>query len=267
MKTGYIVEMLRPVLLLSLFSAAAFCGDWQTLFDGKSLAGWRDPGKRNPPSDSWTIEDGAIKSLKNPRIREDLLTVQEYADFELEFEWRVSPRANSGVKYGIQETILLDRGKLDPKMPFELQVADELKHRRADRANLKGQGEEYVVGFEYQVIDDSGHADARRGALYQAGALYSLWPASKRMARPAGEWNRARIVKRGDRVEHWLNGERVVDTPLNAPEILAGVHKRWNVAPHVNDLLTRRPKKSSPVGLQNHNDIAWFRNIRIRALP
>jgi hypothetical protein len=251
--------------LVALIPAAA--GDWQTLFDGKSFAGWRDPAKRNPPGDSWTIENGAIKSLKNPRIREDLMTVAEFRDFELEFEWRVSPGANSGVKYGIQETILLDRGKLDPKMPFELQVADELKHRRANRASLKGQGEEYVVGFEYQVIDDTGHADARRGALYQAGALYSMSPATRPMARAVGEWNQSRIVKRGDRVEHWLNGEKVVDTSLDAAEIRAGVTKRWSVVPHVNDLLTKRPKKSSPIGLQNHNDIAWFRNIRVRALP
>jgi hypothetical protein len=94
-----------------------------------------------------------------------------------------------------------------------------------------------------------------------------MWPASKPMALKVGEWNRARIVKRGDRVEHWLNGEKVVDTSLGAPEILAGVSKRWSVVPHVNDLLAKRPKKSSPIGLQNHNDIAWFRNLRIRALP
>jgi FMN phosphatase YigB (HAD superfamily) len=259
--------MVRTVLFTALFSLAAFPADWQTLFDGRSLAGWRDPGRRIPPSDSWTIEDGAIKSLKNPKIREDLMTTAEFTDFELEFEWRVSPGANSGVKYAIQETIPLDRGKLDPKMPFELQVADELKYRRADRANLKGQGEEYVVGFEYQVIDDTAHADARRGALYQAGALYSMWPAAKPRARAVGEWNQSKIVKRGSRVEHWLNGEKVVDTALDAPEILAGVARRWSVAPHVNELLSKRPKKSSPIGLQNHNDIAWFRSIRIRTLP
>ncbi len=238
---------------------------WKLLFDGATLEGWDDPGKRTPPSDSWTIADGCIESRSKPKIREDLMTNETFGDFELKFDWKISPGSNSGVKYQIQDRILLDRGKLNTQLKtFEEQLGYEIDHPVADRANLTGQGEEYVVAFEYQVIDDGGHADAKRGAKYQAGALYSMVPPSRPMAKPVGEFNESRIVKRGERIEHWLNGEKVVDSSLNAPEIREGVDKRWKGVPRVHDGLVNRPKSQTPVGLQNHGDVAWFRNIKIR---
>ncbi|MEZ5400094.1 MAG: DUF1080 domain-containing protein [Bryobacteraceae bacterium] len=238
---------------------------WVLLFDGSTFDGWDDPGKRRPPADSWTIEDGAIKSRAHPRIREDLMTKALYGDFELVFDWKISPGGNSGVKYQIQDKILLDRGKLNTSLKtFEEQLGWEILHPVADRAHLKGQGEEYVVAFEYQVIDDAGHADARRGAKYQAGALYSMVPPTRQMAKPVGQYNTSRVVKRGAHVEHWLNGEKVVDTMLDAPEIIEGADKRWKGVPRVHDGLTKRPKARTPIGLQNHGDVAWFRNIKIR---
>jgi hypothetical protein len=240
---------------------------WKLLFDGATLNGWDDPGKRNPPADSWTIEDGAIKSRAHPKIREDLMTIETFTDFELLFDWKISPGGNSGVKYQIQDRILLDRGKLNVKLKtFEEHLGYEIDHPVADRANLAGQGEEYVVAFEYQVIDDSGHADARRGASYQAGALYSMIPAARPMAKPIGEFNQSRIVKRGAKIEHWLNGEKVVDSTLDTAGIREGVDKRWKGVPRVHNGLLNRPKAATPVGLQNHGDEAWFRNIKIRAL-
>ncbi|MEZ5353849.1 MAG: DUF1080 domain-containing protein [Bryobacteraceae bacterium] len=240
---------------------------WKLLFDGSTLEAWDDPGQRTPPADSWTIADGSIQSRAHPKIREDLMTKEAFGDFEMVFDWKISPGGNSGVKYQIQDRILLDRGKLNKKLKtFEEQLGYEIDHPVADRANLIGQGEEYVVAFEYQVIDDTGHADARRGAKYQAGALYSMVPAAKPMAKPVGEFNHSRIVKRGAQVEHWLNGEKVVDSSLDAPEIKEGADKRWKGVPRVHDGLTKRPKAETPVGLQNHGDEAWFRNIKIRRL-
>ncbi|HBY59843.1 MAG TPA: DUF1080 domain-containing protein, partial [Solibacterales bacterium] len=198
---------------------------------------------------------------------EDLITARDFADFELTFEWKVASRSNSGVKYLLQDQAILDADKVKPKTRFEDLVGHELEHREGNRAKPgpKGIIEAYTVAFEYQVIDDTGHADARRGGLYQAGALYSLMPAAKPMARPVGEWNEGRIVRRGNHVEHWLNGVKVVDTGLDAPEIHERLAQRWKGNP-VFTLLTARPKKRTPIILQNHNDEAWFRNLRIREL-
>jgi hypothetical protein len=124
-----------------------------------------------------------------------------------------------------------------------------------------------VVAFEYQLIDDDAHADARRGALYQAGAMYSMIPASKKAARPVGEWNTSRVVVRGERVEHWLNGEKVLEAGFDDPRIAAAAAKRWKKhAPSVYEQLTKQPLKECSVGLQHHNDAVWFRAIKARRL-
>src|SRR5947209_20282345 len=73
-------------------------GGWKLLFDGKTYAGWEDPTKKSPPGDSFTIEDGCLKATSHPKIEEDLFTQETFADFELQFDWKISPRGNSGVK-------------------------------------------------------------------------------------------------------------------------------------------------------------------------
>src|SRR5262249_44230846 len=160
-----------------------------------------------PPGDAWTIEDGCLKAVPHPRIDEDLLTEETFRDFELAFEWRISPGGNSGIKYGIQKLIFLEKKKMKPG-PFEEAVAYELEHPASDRSQL-GPGEraqEYVVSFEYQLIDNARHADAKRGPLYQSGSLYSLIAPTEDASRPVGEFNQSRLVVRGSHVEHWLNG-------------------------------------------------------------
>lgn len=89
---------------------------------------------------------------------------------------------------------------------------------------------------------------------------------SERAAKAVGEWNQGRIVVRGDRIEHWLNGKKVIDATLDDPEVVMGLEKRWTNASPVYHLLTTRPRKKGPIVLQNHNDDAWFRNLKIRAL-
>jgi hypothetical protein len=89
---------------------------------------------------------------------------------------------------------------------------------------------------------------------------------SKPAARPAGEFNHSRIWLRGNRVEHWLNGLKVVDSSLDAPEAMAGIQKRWSIVPAVYEMLSKQPKKDCPISLQNHGDAAWFRDIKIRRL-
>jgi hypothetical protein len=242
---------------------------WQLLFDGKTLRGWDDPGSRNPPGDAWTVEDGCLKARAQPRLVEDLLTRDTFRDFELSFEWRISPGGNSGVKYRIQDRVFMDASKLKPGATrFEDMVDYEILHRPSSRAAVApdGKGGEYVIGFEYQVIDNSLHPDAQRGSRYQAGALYDLAPAASDASRPPGEYNQARVVVRANRVEHWLNGVKVVEAMLGSDELAQPLARRWTTASPVYKMLSRPARQDCPIGLQNHGDDAWFRNIKIRRL-
>jgi hypothetical protein len=229
---------------------------WKLLFDGKSTAGWEDPARKTPPGDAWTIEDGCLKARAHPRIVEDLVTTETFRDFELVLEWRVALGANSGVKYRIQDRVFL----ADKSFPrFEELVDFSLRQRERVR---RAKGQEYVIAFEYQVIDDGRNRDAGRGGKYQAGAIYDLVAPSKNAARPAGEFNSARIVLRGDQVEHWLNGVKVVQT--NLKEAAQGAVGRWGAGSEVFRMLTDQTRKDTPISLQNHEDDAWFRGIKIR---
>jgi hypothetical protein len=257
----------EPPVSDSAVPAAA--DQWITLFDGQTLEGWEDPAKETPPGDSWVVEDGWIKATRRPRLREDLFTKETFGDFELVFEWKISPNGNSGVKYRIQDRAILIDGKTNPDSKrFEDTVDYELANRTADRSSIgpDERMQEYVVAFEYQIIDNEGHKDALRGADRTTGAIYSMVPASSQEASPVGEVNVSRIILRGNQVEHWLNGKKVVDTSLEAEPIRAGLEKRWTAESPVYKLLTEMPKRETPIGLQHHNDEAWFRNLRIRRL-
>ena len=235
---------------------------WRLLFDGNSFAGWIDPTSRNPPGDAWAIEDGCIRTRPRPRIGEDLVSKDTFGDFELMFDWRIAPGANSGVKYRIQDFVYLPWSPAIESRRFE----DVVKEHMRTRASRTERGQEYVIGFEYQLIDNAKHRDARRGAKYQAGSLYDMAGAAAEAAHAPGEWNEARILVRGNRAEHWLNGVKVVDTSLDAPEVLESVARRWGKESEVYRLLATQPSRETPVSLQNHNDEAWFRNIKIRRL-
>jgi len=234
---------------------------WVLLFDGKTFANWVDPTKKSPPGTSFVIEDGCLKATSHPAIEEDLFSVDTYDDFELEWDWKISPRGNSGVKYRIQDHVFL----LDQRVPrFEPNVNAALEHRRTDRP---ARDQDYVIGFEYQITDNAANPDAiHNGPLHRTAALYDIFPALKDVTRPVGEFNHSRLVVRGDHVEHWLNGEKVLDASLKAPEVAASMAKRWGEGSPVYELLVKQPRKECPISLQNHGDLAWFKNIKIRRL-
>src|SRR5581483_11994621 len=114
---------------------------WILLFDGTSMKGWVDPRQKTPPGDAWTIEDGCLKANRRPHITEDLFSQQTFRDFELVFDWRISPRGNSGVKYRIQDHLFVLPTQKGEK--FEASVQRSFLARTNQRPD---HGEDYVVG-------------------------------------------------------------------------------------------------------------------------
>jgi hypothetical protein len=237
---------------------------WTLLFDGKTMHGWDDPRMKSPPGDAWTLEDGCLKANRNPRITEDLFTRDAFTDFELTFEWRISPGGNSGVKYRIQDHwFIAPKESGAPSEKFEQSVERSFLHPVSQRPS---RGQDYVIGFEYQMTDDTRNGDARGNHKHTAGALYDMVAPSSAATRPVGEFNRSGILVRGNHVEHWMNGVKVVDSALDSADAQAGIQARWGADTHVYELLAKQPKKSCPISLQNHDNDAWFRNIKIRRL-
>jgi hypothetical protein len=193
---------------------------WRLLFDGRTTAGWRGYHRQEMPT-GWQVVDGALTRVAEAG---DIITVDQFTDFELALEWRISPGGNSGIFYRVTE-----------------------------------EGEYgYYSGPEMQVLDDAKHADGQ-SRLTSAGSAYGLYAAPAGVVRPAGEWNDARIVVKGHHVEHWLNGQRVVSYELLSPEweakVKATKFAQW---PEYG-----RASRGHIV-LQDHGDWVAYRNIRIR---
>lgn len=196
-------------------------GGWSLLFDGRSLAGWR--GYNQPDlAGGWAVEDGALARVGPGG---DIVTVEQFDDFELVLEWRVARGGNSGLFYRAEE----------------------------------GHPWIYHSAPEMQLLDDAEHPDGR-DPLTSAGANYALHPAPRGIVRPAGEWNEARVVAVGDRIEHWLNGVKVVDYTLGSDDWHARV-----ASSKFADWPAYGTARRGHIGLQDHGDPVWFRNVKIRA--
>ena len=198
---------------------------WQLLFDGNTTDRWRP--YQNKVSDGWEVVDGELHCKeKNVQHRADLITVDQYADFELVFDWKLAKGANSGAMYRVSE-------------------------------NHNGT---YETGPEYQLIDDNGYP-ARLEEWQKSGADYAMHAPSKVMARPSGEYNHSRIVVKGATVEHWLNDERVVNFQLWTTEWnQRKAISKWKDAPDYG------MNKKGHIALQDHGGGIWFRNIKIKPL-
>lgn len=239
---------MRLFPLVALLAASALCagepGDWRSLFDGETTQGWVGMRARPFPAQSWAVEDGALRTLPDGSGG-DIRTERQYADFELEFEFKIAPEGNSGLKYNVQEAWA--SAAFRPDLPPE-------RKERLQRS---------AVGYEYQISDDERWDRSKPGWEKSAvGALYLLYAAEEKTVHPPGEWNRARIVVDDGRVEHWLNGEKLFEAKLGSEETLARV-KRTK--------FRQMPGYGYPgtgyIALQHHGHPAWFRNLRIRELP
>ena len=206
-------------------AAAVVDTNWRSLFDGQSMTGWRSyRGTGVHPQ--WQAKDGMLTVAGRGGDAGDIVTDAEFGDFELEAEWRVQRGGNSGIFYRAAET--------------------------TDRI--------YETAPEYQVLDDARHPDGKF-PLTSAGAAYGLYAPPRGVVKPAGEWNAARIVARGNHVEHWLNGQKVVDYELGSPDWTAKVQ-----ASKFKDWPGYGKSARGHIGLQDHGDTVSFRNIRIREL-
>jgi hypothetical protein len=164
---------------------------WVLLFNGKDLDGWRGYKRPDATGTRWVVEDGQLTlkpgDSKDTRGQRDIVSNAAFDQFELAWEWRVSPGGNSGLKYFVLE----------------------------DR--------DAAIGHEYQIIDDEKHPDAKIGPKRQTAALYDVLAAANRPIKPAGEWNQSRVVVKGRTVEHWLNGTKVLQYELDSPALKTAI--------------------------------------------
>ena len=203
-------------------TATTVSKDWLMLFDGKSSEGWKGAQSLLFPDSGWVIEDGILK-VQAAGGGGDIVTIQQFSEFDLSLEFMLTPGANSGIKYFVQ-----------PGTFF---------------------------GLEYQILDDELHPDAREGVdgNRTLASLYDLIPAENRVIHPIGEWNTARIVVKGNHIEHWLNGSKVLDFERGT-QIFRALVAKSKYRQIENFGLHPR----GHILLQDHGDTVYFRNIKIR---
>ena len=196
---------------------------WQMLAAGN--AHWRGYQRDSLPP-AWVVEDGALY-FSGEGEGGDIVTREQYDNFELELEWKISEAGNSGIMFRVSE---------DHDAPWR-------------------------TGPEIQVLDDAGHPDAQNGEDRLAGANYDMHGPSKNVVKPAGQWNHIRLVVNGAHVEHWMNGEKIVEYELWSEEWKQRIaESKWIDMPDYG------MKQSGHICLQDHGDPVWYRNVRIRRL-
>jgi hypothetical protein len=236
--------MKYSIHLLMLFFSLAFAGcsppdpeinilsekekkqGWTLLFDGESLNNWKTFNGGDVTG--WKIENGILhNSGTGSDHGGDIITQDEFRNFELYLEWKIAPESNSGIFFHVQEGIV---------------------------------NAIYESGPEYQLIDDNGWPTQLAESQY-SGANYDMHPPQGAEVVPIDEWNKTRLVVNGPHVEHWLNNKKVVEYELWSDEWYElKENSKWKSKPHYG------AAKSGHIGLQDHGGLTMFRNIKIREL-
>jgi len=197
-------------------------GGWTLLFDGESTKGWHTFKKEKVATKGWTVDDGWLHAVKGGG---DILSDSEFEQFELQWEWKQPPGGNSGLKYFVLET------------------------------------RDSPLGHEYQIMDENPKASGADGKNATASFYDVLKPATKATTKPPGEVNHSRIVVKGNHVEHWLNGTKVLDYSCGSEEFKQAVAaSKFKNVPGFGD------RVKGHILLQEHGSEVWFRNIKIRTL-
>jgi len=198
---------------------------WVLLFDGESTKGWRN--YKNREADGWAVANGEVYCKETGVTkRADLITVDQYENYELQIDWKISPKHNSGIIYMVTED----------------------------------NGASYESGPEYQLIDDIGYPD-KLSDKQLSGANYDMQAPSAKVSKPAGEFNHTKIVINKGHVEHWLNGTKVVDYQLWTSEWeQQKANSKWK------DVKTYGMSKKGYIALQDHGGGVAFKNIKIKPL-
>ena len=203
---------------------------WILLFNGKNLDGWTSVGKDAPPTSGWEIKDGLLTVKKEgDKGGGDIITKGQFSDFELLVDFRITEGANSGIKYFF---VRYEKGGW--------------------------------LGLEYQILDDEKHPDAklgRDGNRLQAG-LYDMFAPKGKKDSPVGEWNQARIVAKGTKVTHYLNGKKVLSFDRKSKEY----RKTYELSKFNQSVPMFGDVKQGHILLQDHGDVVSFRNIKIKTL-
>lgn len=208
-------------------SEAESAEGWTLLFNGQNMDGWKT--YKNRENDSWEVVDGTLhcKADTLAEKRADIRTVDQYGDFDLVFEWKIAPTDNSGVIYRSTEEF--------------------------DQA--------YLSGPEYQVIDDKGYPDPLSPTQTSASNYDMHAAPDDKPINPPGEWNMGRIVAKGNHVEHWLNGTKVIEYEINSPDWKERKEKsKWK------DASGYGAASKGYIDLQDHGGEVWYRNIKIKTL-
>lgn len=222
---------------MNVLSAKEQAEGWQLLFNGKDFTNWRGLGQAEGQiPQNFKVEKGQIHKVAAKGGNGDLMTVKGYDSFELSFEWKLSEGGNNGIKYNVSE---------------EMSTGPSKKGRAS-------------LGFEYQVLDDAKHSDGKL-KTHQCGALYELVAPddAKKQVKPIGQWNQSRIVYNGNHIEHWLNGQKIVEADLGTPQMNEALAKsKWKNIKGFGDRRT-----DGHICITDHQDECWYRNIKIKELP
>ncbi len=215
---------------------------WNLLFDGKSTDGWRGAHKDSFPAFGWKIHDGILTVVESgggeAEHGGDIVTVDEYSAFDLRLEFMLTDSANSGIKYFVTE-------------------------QEAPSGSAHG--------LEFQILDDKGHPDAKKYTTFEGsrtvGSLYDLIPAKNKRVAGIGLWNQARVVVYPDnKVEHWLNGIKVLEYVRGSEEFRGKVAQSKYAADHYNEHGRFGEAEKGHILLQDHGDRVSFKSIKIKEL-
>jgi hypothetical protein len=202
-------------------SAAEKAEGFKPIFDGVSLKGWRAYKSETPPTGWRAVNRELVRDGEGG----DLMTMDRYGDFELRLDWKISAKGNSGIIYRIG----------DGPYPWS-------------------------TGPEYQILDNAGHSDGN-SPLTSAGSNFAVNPPVHDVTRPVGEWNESRLIARGNHVEHWMNGVKLLEYEIGSADWEARVKaSKFAKMPGYG----RQPR--GYIALQDHGNLVSYRNIRIKIL-